>query len=88
MDQNKQKKGKLTNAVIAFVVLGCAYVFFVVGMIGEFKISTLVGVALLALLVFGCVCGAVYVVVILATRPTAQPKQNRLPLRGGEWWTR
>jgi hypothetical protein len=88
MDQNRQTKRKLTNAVIAIFALGCAYVLFVVGMIGEFKISTLVGDAFLALLVFGCVCGAVYVVVILATRPTAHLKQNRLPLRGGEWWTR
>ena len=88
MDRNRQKKGKLTNAIITIFAVACAYVFFVVGMIGEFKISTLIGVAILALFVFGCVSGAVYIVLILATRPTAHPKQNRLPLRGGEWWTR
>ena len=88
MDQNRHKKGKLTNALITIVALGCAYVSFMVGMLGGFKISTLVGVAILALFVLGCVCGAVYIVSVLATRPNAHPKQNRLPLRGGEWWTR
>ena len=47
MDQNRQKKRKLTNAIIAIFALGCADVFFVVGMLGGFKISTLVGVGIL-----------------------------------------
>ena len=85
MDQNGQKKKKLTKAIIAIFALGCAYVFIVVGMIGEFQISTLVGIAILALFVFGCVCSAVY---ILVSRQTTHLKPNRLPLRGGEWWTR
>jgi uncharacterized membrane protein len=88
VDQNRQKKRKLTNAIIAIFALGCADVFFVVGMLGGFKISSVVGVAILALFVLGCVCEAVYVVLISATRPTAHPKKTRLPLRGGEWWTR
>ena len=88
MDQNRQKKRKLTNAIIAIFALGCADVFFVVGMLGGFKISTLVGVGILALFVFGCVCSAVYIVFILVSRRTTHPKPNRLPLRGGEWWTR
>jgi len=47
VDQNRQKKKKLTNAIIAIFALGCADVFFVVGMLGGFKISTLVGVGIL-----------------------------------------
>jgi hypothetical protein len=85
VDQNRQKKRKLTNAVITIFALGCADVFFVVGMIGGFKISTLVGVGILGLFVFGSVCNAVYT---LVSRRTTHPKPNRLPLRGGEWWTR
>ena len=89
MDLNRQKKKKLANAAIAISALGCAFVFFVVGLIGGFQISTLVAVAILALLVFGCMSGAVYLVFILVTRRTADPpKQNRLPMRGGEWWNR
>lgn len=88
MDQNRQKKRKVTNAIIAIFALGCADVFFVVGMLGGFKISALVGVCILAFFVFGCACGAVYIVLISATRSTANPKPNRRPLRGGEWWTR
>ena len=88
MDLNGETKGKLANAIIAIFALGCACAFFVVGTIGGFKTSTLVGVAILALFAFGCVCGAVYVVLILVTRRTAHPKQNRLPMRGGEWWMR
>jgi hypothetical protein len=63
VDQNRPKKGKLTNAIITIFALGCADVFFVVGMLGGFKISTLVGVGILALFVFGCVCSAVYILV-------------------------
>ena len=88
MDLNRQKKRNRANATIAISALGCASVFFVIGMMGGFKISTLVAAAILALFVFGCVCGAVYLVFILVTRRTAHPKQNRLPLRGGEWWIR
>ena len=88
MDLNRRKKAKLANTVIAIFALGCACIFFVVGTIGGFKISTLVSVAILALFVFGCVCGAVYIVLILITRRTAHPKQNRLPMHGGEWWMR
>lgn len=88
MDVNRQKKGKLAYTAIAIFGLGCAYVFFVVGMIGGFQISTLVGVAIFVLFVFGSVCGAVYLVFFLVTRRTALPKQNRLPLLGGEWLRR
>ena len=88
MDLKKQRKGKLANAVIAIFALGCASVFFTVGMIGGFKIGTLVGVASLALIVFGILCGVVYIVVILVTRGTALLKENRPPLRGREWWRR
>ena len=88
MDLDRQKKGKLANATIAISALGCASVFLVVGLIGGFQISTLVAVAILALFVFGCVYGAVYIVLILITRRTAHPRQNRLPMRGGEWWMR
>ena len=59
---NRQKKGKLANSAIAIFALGCAYVFFLVGTIGGFNIATLVGVAIVALFVFGTVCGAVYMV--------------------------
>jgi len=84
-----KKQGKLANAAIAIFALGCASVFFTVGMIGGFNIATLVGVAILALFVFGSVCGAVYIVFTLATRGTALLKDhNRSPLRGGEWWRR
>ena len=86
MDLNRQKKGKLASAAVATLALGCVSVFFTVGMIGGFNIATLVGVALLALFVFGSVCAAVYVVIILVTRGTALLKENRPPLRHGEWW--
>ena len=88
MDQNRQKKRKVTNAIIAIFAFGCADVFFVVGMLGGFKISALVGVGILALFVFGCACSVVYIVFIFVSRRTTHPKPNRLPLRGGEWWTR
>jgi hypothetical protein len=88
VDLNKQKKGKLANAAIAIFALGCAFVFFMVGMIGGFNIATLVGVAILALFVLGSVCGAVYIVFTLVTRGTALLKDNRSPLRGEEWWRR
>ena len=88
MDLNSQKKGKLANAAIAIFALGCASVFFTVGMIGGFNMATLVGVAILALFVFGSVCATVYTVFILVTRGTALLKDNRSPLRGGEWWRR
>lgn len=88
MDLNKQKNGKLAYAVIAIFALGCAAVFFMVGMIGGFNIATLVGVAIVALFVFGSVCAAVYIVFILVLRGTAPSKQNRLPMRGGEWLKR
>ena len=89
MDLNKQKKGKLASASIAIFALGCAFVFFTVGMIGGFNIATLVGVAILALFVFGSACGAVYIVFTLVTRETAlRNDHKRSPLRGGEWWRR
>jgi hypothetical protein len=88
VDLNRQKKGKLVNAVIAIFALGCASVFFTVGTIGGFNIATLVGVAMLALFVFGGVCGAVYIVFISVTRGIALLKDNRSPLRGGERWRR
>ena len=89
MDLNKQKKGKLASASIAIFALGCAFVFFTVGMIGGFNIATLVGVAIFALFVLGSVCSAVYIVFILVTRGTALLKDhNGSPLRGGEWWRR
>jgi len=89
VDLNRQKKRKVANAAIAIFVLGCASVFFPVGMIGGFKIATLVGVAILALFVFGSVCGAVYIVFTLVTRGTALLKDhNRSTMRGGEWWRR
>jgi hypothetical protein len=88
VDLNRQKKGKLANTAVAIFALGCASVFFTVGMIGGFNIATLVGVAMLALFVFGSACGAVYIVFILAIRGTALLKENRSPLRGGEWWRR
>lgn len=88
MDLNKQKNGTLADAAIAIFALGCASVFFTVGMIGGFKIPTLVGVAILALFVFGSVYGAVYIVFILITRRSALLKENRSPLRSGEWWRR
>jgi cytochrome c biogenesis protein CcdA len=88
VDLNRQKNGKLANAAIAIFALGFASVFFIVGMIGGFNIATLVGVAILALFVFGSVCGAVYIVFILVTRGTALLKENRSPMRGGEWWRR
>jgi hypothetical protein len=88
MDLNSLKKGKLANPAIAIFALGCAALFFMVGMIGGFSIPTLVGVAILALFVFGSVCATVYIVFILVTRGTALLKDNRSPLRGGEWWRR
>jgi hypothetical protein len=89
VDLNKQRKGKPANAAIAIFALGCASVFFAVGMIGGFNIATLVGVAILALFVFGSVCGAVYIVFTLITRGTALRRDhNRSPLHGGEWWRR
>jgi hypothetical protein len=88
VDLNRHKKGKLANAAIAIVALGCASVFFTVGMIGGFNIATLVGVAILALFVFGSVCAAVYIVLISVTHGIALLKDNRSPLRGGEWWRR
>ena len=88
MDLNKQKKVKLANAAIAIFAFGCASVFFTVGVIGGFNIATLVGVAILALFVFGSVCATVYIVFILVTRGTALLKDNWSPLRGGEWWRR
>jgi hypothetical protein len=88
VDLNRHKKGKLANVAIAVFALGCAYIFFVVGMIGGFKIATLVGVAILALFVLGSVCGAVYIVFILITRGTALIKEHSSPMRGGEWWRR
>ena len=88
MDLNRLKKGKLANPAIAIFAFGCASVFFAVGMIGGFNIATLVGVAILALFVFGSVCAAVYIVFTLATRGTALHKENRSPMRGGEWWRR
>jgi amino acid transporter len=88
MDLNRQKKGTPANAAIAIFALGCVSVFFTVGMIGGFNIATLVGVAILALFVFGSVCAAIYIVFILVARETALLKDNRSPLRGGEWWRR
>jgi hypothetical protein len=88
MDLNRQKQRRLVNATIAIVALGCASIFFTVGMIGGFNIASLVGVAILALFVLGSVCGAVYIVFTLVTRGTALLKDNRSPLRGGEWWRR
>jgi len=88
VDLNRQKKGKLTNVTIAIFALGCAYVFFMVGMIGGFKMATLVGIAILALFVLGSVCCAVYIVFILITRGAALIKENSSPMRGGEWWRR
>jgi hypothetical protein len=88
IDLNRQKKENLPNATIAIFALGYASVFFVVGMIGGFQTSTLAAVAILTLLVFGCVSGAVYLAFILVTGRTAHPNQNRLPMRGGEWWIR
>jgi hypothetical protein len=85
---NRQKKGKLENAAIAIFALGCASVFFLVGTIRGFNIATLVGVAILALFVFGTVCGAVYMVFISITRGTALLKETRSPMRGREWWRR
>ena len=83
---NRQKKGKPANAAIAIFALGCASVFFTVGLIGGFNFTTLVGVAIVALLVFGSACGAIYIVFTLVTRGTALLKENRPPLRHGEWW--
>jgi hypothetical protein len=83
--QHRRKKGKLTSAIITIFALGCADVFLAVGMLGGFKILTLVGVGILALFVFGYVCSAAY---ILVSRRTTHPKPNRLPRRGGEWLTR
>jgi len=89
VDLNRQKKGKLATAVIAIFALGCASVFFTVGMIGGFRISTLVDVAILALFVFGSACGAVYIVFTLVTRGTGLLKDhNRSRPRGGEFWRR
>ena len=90
MDLNRQNKVKLANIAIAISALGCASVFFTVGVIGGFNIATLVGVAIRALFVFGSVCGAVYIVFISVTRGISllNLKDNRLPLRGGEWWRR
>jgi len=85
---NRQKNGKLANPVIAIFALGCASVFFLVGTIGGFNIATLVGVATLALFIFGSVCGALYMVFILITRGTAPLKETRSPIRSREWWRR
>jgi len=85
---NRKKKRKLPNAAIATFALGCASVFFTVGMIGGFNFATLAGVAILAFFVFGSVCAAVYIVFILVTRGIALLKDNRSTLRGGEWWRR
>lgn len=86
---NRQKKGKPANAAIAIFALGCASVFFTVGIIGGFNIATLVGVAIIALFVFGSVYTTVYIVFILVTRGTALLKDhNGSSLRGGEWWRR
>jgi hypothetical protein len=83
-----KKQEKLAKAAIAIFALGCASVFFTVGMIGGFNIATLVGVAILALFVFGSVCGAVYILFISITHGIALLKDNRSPLRSGEWWRR
>src|SRR5258707_14679102 len=69
-----EQKGQLANAAIAIFVLGCVSVFFMVGMIGGFEISTLVGVGILALFVFGSMYGAVYIVFILIARGTGLHK--------------
>jgi hypothetical protein len=83
-----KKQEKLAKAAIAIFALECASVFFTVGMIGGFNIATLVGIAILALFVFGSVCGAVYIVFISITHGIALLKDNRSPLRSGEWWRR
>jgi hypothetical protein len=84
-----KKNARPANAAIAIVALGCASVFFTVGTIGGFNIITLVGVAIFALLVFGSVCGAIYIVFISITHGIALLKDNnRSPLHGGEWWRR
>jgi predicted ABC-type sugar transport system permease subunit len=84
-----KKQGRPANVAIAIFALGCASVFFAVGTTGGFNIGTLIGVAILALLVFGSVCATVYIVFILVTRGTALLKDNnRSPLHGGEWWRR
>ena len=84
MDLKKQRKGKLANAVIAIFALGCASVFFTVGIIGGFNIGTPVGVAIFGLFVFGSVRGAFYIFFILVTSRTGFHKENRSPMRGGE----
>jgi hypothetical protein len=85
---NEQKNRKLAYAAMALSTLGFASVFFTVGIIGGFNIATLLSGAILALVVLGSVCGAVYVVYTLVTRGTALLKEKRPPLRGGEWWRR
>jgi amino acid transporter len=87
VDLNSQK-GKPANAAVAILAIGCTSVFFAVGMAGGYDVATLVGVVLVALFVFGCVCGAVYLVFTLIARRTPHPRQNRVPMRGGAWWTR
>jgi hypothetical protein len=84
----RQKKGKLPSVAVAILALGCTSVFLTVGIAGGYGVATLVGVVIVALFVFGCVCGAVYIVFILITRRVPHPKQNRLPMRDGAWWTR
>jgi hypothetical protein len=88
VDLNEQKNRKLAYAAMALSTLGFASVFFTVGIIGGFNIATLVSGAILALLVLGSVCGAVYIVYTLVTRGTALLKERRPRLRGGEWWRR
>jgi hypothetical protein len=85
---SRQKSGKPATAAVAIFTLGSISVFFTVGMAGGYDVATLVGVGIGAFFVFGCMCGAVYIVFILVTRRGPHPKQNRLPMRGGAWWTR
>jgi len=88
MDLNRLKIGKPAYPALAIFALGCASVFLMVGTIGGFSIATLAGVAILALLIFVMVCGAIYFVITLMTRGTPHFKENKLPMRGGEWWRR
>jgi hypothetical protein len=70
-------KGTRANVVIAIFALGCASVFFTVGMIGGFNIATLVGVAILALFVLGTVCSAVYIVFTLVTQRNCPSQESQ-----------
>jgi hypothetical protein len=84
----RQKMGKLANAAVAIFALGCISVFFMVGKIGGFEISKLVGVVILAIFVFG-VCAAPSTSSsfwLLAELPVST--KTSPPLRGGEWWRR